>query len=76
MAPRELRPGLWRWTAAHPDWEPAATPGSPADWPRDVGSVLYETDEAVTLVDPLLPAEPESFLRWLDGASRAARSSA
>lgn len=66
MGPRQLRPGLWRWTAPHPDWTPSPTPGSPADWPRDVGSVLYETDESVTLVDPLLPAEPERFLRWLD----------
>ena len=66
MRPRELAPGLWRWEAPHPDWTPSATPGSPADWPRDVGSVLYETDEAVTLVDALLPAAPETFLRWLD----------
>jgi hypothetical protein len=71
MEPRELRPGLWRWTAAHPDWEPAATPESPADWPRDVGSVLYETDETVTPVDPLLPSEPEPLLRWLDERVRS-----
>jgi hypothetical protein len=70
MRPRELRPGLWRWTEPHPDWEPAATPASPADWPRDVGSVLYETDEAITLVDPLLPAESEPFLSWLDERAR------
>lgn len=66
MEPRELRPGLWRWTAPHPDWEQAASPESPADWPREVGSVLYETQGAAALVDPLLPSEPETLLRWLD----------
>ena len=55
MALRELRPGLHRWTAAHPDWEPAPEPGSPADWPRDVGSVAYEGPDALVLVDPLVP---------------------
>ena len=66
MDPQELRAGLWRWTAAHPDWEPDATPESPADWPREVGSVLYVTDHAAVIVDPLLPPEPAGFLRWLD----------
>jgi hypothetical protein len=55
----ELRPGLRRWTAAHPEWEPAATPGSPADWPRKVGSVAYEAHDALLLIDPLVPAEQE-----------------
>ena len=37
----ELAPGLHRWTARHPEWEPGAEPGSPADWPPDVGCVVY-----------------------------------
>jgi hypothetical protein len=53
----ELAPGLWRWTAIHPDAEANPTPGSPADWPPEVGSVAYAVDDALVLIDPLVPAE-------------------
>ena len=52
---REVAPGLWRWTARHPAWEPGAEPDSPGDWPEEVGSVLYEAPGAVVLFDPLVP---------------------
>jgi hypothetical protein len=67
MAPIEIVPGLLRWTAPHPDWNPQAEPGSSDDWGQHVGSVLYEAADTVVLIDPLLPAEDRSgFLRWLD----------
>ncbi|MFI4990864.1 MAG: hypothetical protein ACHQHO_08145 [Solirubrobacterales bacterium] len=67
MPPVEIVPGLLRWTAPHPDWKPQAKPGSANDWDEHVGSVLYETPEAVVLIDPLLPAaDREGFLRRLD----------
>lgn len=50
----ELAPGLHRWTARHPAWEPGAEPGSPGDWPPDVGCVAYEAPDALVLVDPLV----------------------
>jgi hypothetical protein len=50
----ELAPGLHRWTARHPAWEPGAEPGSPGDWPPDVGCVAYEAPGALVLIDPLL----------------------
>ena len=50
----ELGPGLHRWTAAHPAWEPDGEPGSPADWPEHVGSVAYEAPGALVLIDPLV----------------------
>jgi hypothetical protein len=50
----ELAPGLHRWTARHPAWEPGAEPGSPADWPPEVGSVAYQGPDALVLVDPLV----------------------
>lgn len=53
----ELRPGLHRWTTPHPDAEPNPKPGSPADWAPDVGSVAYEAEEALLLVDPLVPED-------------------
>ena len=50
-----LRPGLHRWTADHPDAVPSPKPASPADWGPSVGSVAYEADDALLLVDPLVP---------------------
>jgi hypothetical protein len=63
----EIAPGLWRWTAPHPEWKPGARPDSPEDWRQLVGSVLYEQPHAVALFDPLLPATGRaSFLGELD----------
>ncbi len=63
----EVSPGLLRWSARHPDWNPGAPPGSSGDWDPLVGSVLYEAPGAVALIDPLLPADGRAeFLRWLD----------
>jgi hypothetical protein len=53
----EIRPGLPRWTARHPGWEPDAEPESPADWPEQVGCVAYESQDAFVLVDPLVPGD-------------------
>ena len=66
MQVEQLAPGLWRWLAPHPGWEPNPEPGSPADWPRDVGCVYYEAPEAVVLIDPLVPPERAAFLEALD----------
>lgn len=55
MEIEELRPGLHRWTADHPEAVPDAKPGSPADWGPAVGSVAFEGQDALLLVDPLVP---------------------
>jgi len=61
MEVRELRPGLWRWTAAHPDWDHAE------QWGPDVGSVYAELPDAIVVVDPLVPdGEDERFWSALD----------
>jgi glyoxylase-like metal-dependent hydrolase (beta-lactamase superfamily II) len=52
---RKLRPGLWRWTAPHPGWTPAA--GGPNGWDQVVSSYLWSGDEALVLFDPLAPPE-------------------
>jgi hypothetical protein len=67
VPPLEIVPGLLRWTAPHPGWNPQATPGSSGDWDQNVGSVLYELPDVVAFIDPLLPSEDRTgFLRWLD----------
>jgi hypothetical protein len=68
----EVAPGVWRWTAAHPEWSPGATPDSTADWERDVGCLLFELDGAVVFVDALVPADEAGFWRWADERCRAA----
>jgi hypothetical protein len=61
MEVQELRPGLWRWTAPHPEWEHAE------HWGPDVASVYAELDEALVVIDPLVPAdEDERFWSALD----------
>ena len=53
MEVQELRTGLWRWTAAHPEWNHAE------HWGPDVASVYAELPDAVLLVDPLVPGDGE-----------------
>lgn len=66
----ELRPGLYRWEARHPDADSDPDPGSPADWGPDVGSVAYEAPEALVLVDPLVPADRPDVQGQLDELAR------
>ena len=64
----ELRPGLWRWTARHPDAEDDPEPGSPADWPPEVGCVACAAPGALVVVDPLVPPGREpTFWAAMDG---------
>jgi hypothetical protein len=62
----EIADGLWRWTARHPGWTPGARRESPADWPREVGSVAYSSSQALVLIDPLVPRGGEALWSWLD----------
>jgi hypothetical protein len=63
---RELRPGLYRWTARHPDAEGDPQPGTPADWGPDVGSAAYAARDALVLVDPLVPADRPDLQKEVD----------
>ena len=60
MTVQELAPGLWRWTAPHPDWKQGD------DWEPEVGCVYYEAAAATVLIDPLVPPERERFFEALD----------
>jgi glyoxylase-like metal-dependent hydrolase (beta-lactamase superfamily II) len=51
---QELRLGLWRWTAQHPEFD-------------EVSSAYLEAMDVVCLIDPLVPAgEEEPFFEALD----------
>jgi glyoxylase-like metal-dependent hydrolase (beta-lactamase superfamily II) len=67
---RELRSGLHRWTARHPDAETEPELGSPADWGPDVGSVAYAARDALVLVDPLVPGDRADLQEELDAVVR------
>jgi hypothetical protein len=57
----QIAPGLWSWSARHPEWE-----GSPG-WDANVRCFYLETDEATVVVDPLVPDdERERFWDALD----------
>jgi glyoxylase-like metal-dependent hydrolase (beta-lactamase superfamily II) len=56
MEMREIAPGLRRWTGRHPEWK------------AQVGSVSWQSAEALCLIDPLVPPEDEGgFWQTLDG---------
>jgi glyoxylase-like metal-dependent hydrolase (beta-lactamase superfamily II) len=51
----EIRPGLKRWAGPHPEFDP--TEDSLDHSYGDVASVLFSGDEALVLIDPLVPDE-------------------
>jgi glyoxylase-like metal-dependent hydrolase (beta-lactamase superfamily II) len=48
----ELRPGLFTWTAPHPEWTPESE-----GWDRDVRSYAYDARDSLVLFDPLVELE-------------------
>lgn len=66
FAPAEIAPGLWRWTATHPEWVPASAPESTADWGPEVGSVLRARAGVATFIDALVPSDAARFWAWAD----------
>lgn len=61
MEVTEIRPRLWRWAGTHPEWTPEE------DWEPEVSSYAVVEDDALVLIDPLVPAdEEERFWAALD----------
>lgn len=53
---KRVHPGLWRWTAPHPDWSPwDPVHRTGFGWTQEAGSVCYETPDRLVLIDPLAP---------------------
>src|SRR5439155_26211079 len=60
LTPQRLAPGLWYWTARHPEWHPG-------EFGAEVGCYALEADGRLLLIDPLLPADGDgSVLDLLD----------
>ena len=57
MEIEQIRPRLWRWTATHPDWSPEE--GGPDGWEPEVSSHALVEEDALVLIDPLVPADDE-----------------
>jgi glyoxylase-like metal-dependent hydrolase (beta-lactamase superfamily II) len=62
---REIAPGLWHWTAPHPDWTPEE--GGPNGWPQEVSSYAVDDGDWLVLIDPVAPPS------LLDGVSDGRR---
>jgi hypothetical protein len=56
----ELRPGIWHWTARHPDWHPGT-------WGAQVGCYALPGGGRTVLIDPLAPDGDAGFWERLDG---------
>jgi glyoxylase-like metal-dependent hydrolase (beta-lactamase superfamily II) len=48
---KRLVPGLWRWTARHPEWHPG-------EFGAEVASFAAKAGDDLLLIDPLLPPDP------------------
>jgi glyoxylase-like metal-dependent hydrolase (beta-lactamase superfamily II) len=61
---QEVQPGVWYWTAPHPEWTP------PQDWAMgDVSSYAIDDGERLLLFDPLaVPSEIEELAAGRDTA--------
>jgi hypothetical protein len=62
-APEQLAPGLWRWTARHPEWHPGRFGAEVASFALVVGPELL-------LIDPLLADAETPVLDVLDRLAR------
>jgi hypothetical protein len=56
---QELADGVWRWTARHPEWHPAG-------FGDEVACFAALGDDALVLIDPLLPDDDDAVLTSLD----------
>jgi hypothetical protein len=56
----ELAPGLWWWTAEHPEWTPTQS------WDPVVRCFYVEAEDATVVVDPLVPDDADRFWQHLD----------
>lgn len=61
MEVTRIADGLWRWSTYYGEWR------------DEVGSVCVEADDALVLVDPLVPERPDDAARLWDALDRDVR---
>jgi len=64
----ELAPGLWRWTARHPEWTPDQ--GGPEGWEEDVAAYYCEAAGDLLLIDPIVPGDEAEQSRFWEALDR------
>ncbi len=69
MDVHELAPGLWHWTAAHPDWEPEDEEGGQG-WGEIVSSYALVGDAGIVLFDPQVPPDEAQAQRFWEALDR------
>ena len=51
---QEIRPGLWHWTARHPEWT-EEDDSAAHDWGPEVSSYAFAVENCLMLIDPVIP---------------------
>ena len=69
MQVEEIAPGLWHWTAPHPEWKPEYEEGGQG-WGEIVSSYALVTDDALVLIDPQVPKDEADAARFWEALDR------
>jgi hypothetical protein len=56
--PNEIAPGIWHWTARHPEWHPG-------DFGAEVAAYAIEAGDDLLLIDPIVPEQDGAGLLGL-----------
>jgi glyoxylase-like metal-dependent hydrolase (beta-lactamase superfamily II) len=70
MDVQEIAPGLWHWTAPHPEWTPKALGEDGLGWGETVSSYAVVADDAFVLIDPQVPTDEADAARFWDALDR------
>src|SRR4029077_11616565 len=70
---QQVAPGLWRWTAGHPEWGPPKERDHPTAWPPEVGRAAYDSGDTLVLIDPLVVDGEFSALETLPKEKRGGK---
>jgi glyoxylase-like metal-dependent hydrolase (beta-lactamase superfamily II) len=70
MDVEQITPGLWHWTAPHPDWKPKDRGKDGLGWDELVSSYALVQDDTVVLIDPQVPADEEDAGRLREALDR------
>jgi hypothetical protein len=70
MDVEEVAPGLWHWTAPHPEWKPSNRGKDGLGWDQIVSSYGLVADDSFVLIDPQVPEDESEGARLWDALDR------